>query len=131
MPRVPTAEQVAVMTPKRRSLVRYQLRCAGIALPDYLQPMSRAEINARIRAGASKHKSEESNPELELQLSSKHFLEERRQRNEALRRRGFPKHLPCLKCGKLRLATRPDDRFHRKCVVSIDPNVLPSFQVVA
>ena len=28
---------------------------------------------------------------------------------------GFPKHLPCLCCDKLRIATWPGDRLHANC----------------
>ena len=34
------------------------------------------------------------------------------------RRRGWPRILVCLRCGKPRLATRPNDRLHVHCALS-------------
>jgi hypothetical protein len=43
-------------------------------------------------------------------------------------RRGWPKALPCLKCGRLRMAEHPGSRLHAHCSASGDAVPAPAPQ---
>jgi hypothetical protein len=51
----------------------------------------------------------------ELREADRLHQAEQQQRDAELRRRGFPKTLPCLRCERPRTATAPDDRMHASC----------------
>jgi hypothetical protein len=123
---VPTAEEVAAMTNSQRGAARQRLRRNGIALPPYLVPLTSYEITARARAAQRARRGDSPLAAAEEDVSQRERAELReanalhqakqQQREEQLRRRGYPKEAPCLKCGKPRLAKRPDDRLHNNCV---------------
>jgi len=129
MVRVPTEEEVAALRPSHKASWRFRLRRQGTPLPSYLLP--RQKVPKPPKPPKVKLPKAPKPPRVptEAQLAAKAEKERRREeralvreerareqaRRESLKRRGFPKRLPCLACGRLRMTKDPSERLHHYC----------------